>query len=91
MTGSTVMPCLRYRDAKRMISWLCDAFGFRPQAVYEDGSEGVAHAQLTLGNGMIMLGFAARRSVQPSAIHPGRSWRDHAESVPGRCRRRCDL
>jgi hypothetical protein len=57
MTGSTVIPCLRYRDAKRMISWLCDVFGFRPQAVYEDGSGGVAYAQLTLGNGMIMLGW----------------------------------
>jgi uncharacterized glyoxalase superfamily protein PhnB len=56
VNGSTVIPCLRYRDAKRMIDWLCDAFGFRPQAVYEDGSGGVAHAQLTLGNGMIMLG-----------------------------------
>ena len=33
MTGSTVIPCLRYRDAKRMIGWLCDAFGFRAQAV----------------------------------------------------------
>ena len=55
MTGSRVIPCLRYRDAKRMISWLCDTFGFRPQAVYEDCG-GVAHAQLTLGDGMIMLG-----------------------------------
>ena len=56
MTGSRVIPCLRYRDAKRMIGWLCDAFGFRAQAVYEDGSDGIAHAQLTLGDGMIMLG-----------------------------------
>ena len=56
MTGSTVIPCLRYRDAKYMIGWLRDAFGFRLQAVYEDGSGGVAHAQLTLGSGMIMLG-----------------------------------
>ena len=56
MTGSTVIPCLRYRDAKYMIGWLRDAFGFHPQAVYEDGSGGVAHAQLTLGSGMIMLG-----------------------------------
>ena len=56
MTGSTVIPCLRYRDAKYMIRWLRDAFGFHPQAVYEDGSGGVAHAQLTLGSGMIMLG-----------------------------------
>ena len=56
MTGSTVIPCLRYRDAKRMINWLCEAFGFRSQAVYEDASGGVAHAQLTLASGMIMLG-----------------------------------
>src|SRR5262245_54668998 len=55
MTGSRVIPCLRYRDAKRMIGWLCDAYGFRAQAVYEDGSDGIAHAQLTLGDGMIML------------------------------------
>ena len=33
MTGSRFTPCLRYRDAKRMIGWLCDAFGFRAQAV----------------------------------------------------------
>src|SRR5215813_15012553 len=56
MTGSRVTPCLRYRDAKRMIGSLCDAFGFRAQAVYEDGSDGIAHAQLTLDDGMIMLG-----------------------------------
>jgi uncharacterized glyoxalase superfamily protein PhnB len=41
-----------------MIGWLGDTFGFAPQAVYEDGQGGVAHAQLTLGNGMIMLGSA---------------------------------
>ena len=58
MTGSTVIPCLRYRDAKRMIGWLSDAFGFHPQAVHEDGAGGVAHAQLTLGSGMVMLGSA---------------------------------
>lgn len=38
MTGSTVIACLRYRDAQRMIGWLCDAFGFHPQAVHEDGA-----------------------------------------------------
>lgn len=58
MAGSTVIPCLRYREAKRMIGWLCEVFGFQPQAVHEDGAGGVAHAQLTLGNGMIMLGSA---------------------------------
>jgi uncharacterized glyoxalase superfamily protein PhnB len=58
MPGSSVIPCLRYRDARRMIAWLQDAFGFQPQAVYEDDRGGIAHAQLTLGSGMIMLGSA---------------------------------
>jgi uncharacterized glyoxalase superfamily protein PhnB len=56
--SSTVIPCLRYRDAPRMIGWLCDIFGFKRHAVYEDGQGGIAHAQLTLGPGMIMLGSA---------------------------------
>jgi len=55
---STVIPTLRYRDAPRMIGWLCDVFGFTRHAVYEDGQGGIAHAQLSLGPGMIMLGSA---------------------------------
>jgi uncharacterized glyoxalase superfamily protein PhnB len=56
MTSSTIIPCLRYRDAKRMIDWLCGTFGFQPHAVHDDGKGGIADAQLTLGSGMIMLG-----------------------------------
>ena len=55
---STIIPCLRYRDAPRMIEWLCQAFGFERHLVVEDGKGGIAHAQLTLGPGMIMLGTA---------------------------------
>ena len=53
---STVIPTMRYRDAPRMIDWLCDTLGFQKHAVHEDGAGGIAHAQLTLGDGMIMLG-----------------------------------
>jgi uncharacterized glyoxalase superfamily protein PhnB len=55
---STIIPCLRYRDAPQMIEWLCKAFGFERHLVVEDGKGGIAHAQLTLGPGMIMLGTA---------------------------------
>ena len=53
---ATVISCLRYRDAPAAIEWLCQAFGFEKQLVVpnEDGS--IAHAQLSFGNGMIMLG-----------------------------------
>lgn len=50
------MPCLRYRNAQVAIDWLCAAFGFEKQAVYPNDDDTIAHAQLTLGNGMIMLG-----------------------------------
>jgi uncharacterized glyoxalase superfamily protein PhnB len=39
-----------------MIDWLCEAFGFERHLVVEDGQGGIAHAQLTFGNSMIMLG-----------------------------------
>jgi uncharacterized glyoxalase superfamily protein PhnB len=64
---------MRYRDAPAAIEWLCDTFGFEPQLVVpnEDGS--IAHAQLSFGNGMIMLGSAfdteyGRLLKQPSEI-----------------------
>ena len=56
--GSAAIPCLRYRDAPAMIGWLCRAFGFERQLVVPmgEGTGMVAHAQLRLGGGMIMLG-----------------------------------
>lgn len=58
MPGSTIIPTLRYDNAPKMIEWLCEAFGFARHLVVEDGAGGIAHAQLTLGNAMIMLGSA---------------------------------
>jgi uncharacterized glyoxalase superfamily protein PhnB len=58
-TVSTIIPCFRYRDAPAAIEWLCRAFGFEKQAVYEGPGGTIAHAQLTFGNGMIMLGSAS--------------------------------
>lgn len=57
--GSTIIPSARYRDAHAAIDWLCRVFGFTRQAVYEGPNNTVAHAQLTLGGGMFMLGSAA--------------------------------
>ena len=57
---SSVIPCLRYRDAPAAIEWLCRVFGFQKQAVYPDANGGIAHAQLVLGGGMVMLGSVAK-------------------------------
>jgi uncharacterized glyoxalase superfamily protein PhnB len=52
----SVIPALQYEDAKAAIEFLCKAFGFTKNAVYEEPDGSVAHAQLTHGNGMVMLG-----------------------------------
>ena len=59
--ASTIIPCFRYRDAAAAIEWLCRAFGFEKQAVYPGEDGAIAHAQLTFGNGMIMLGSASNK------------------------------
>ena len=53
-----VWPTLRARDARRLIAFLVDAFGFEEVVVYGEGDH-VDHAQLAwpLGGG-IMLGSA---------------------------------
>ena len=53
-----IIPALRYRDAPAAVEWLCRAFGFARHLVVPDGFGGIVHAQLTLGNGMVMLGSA---------------------------------
>jgi len=53
---SNVIPTLRYRDARGAIDWLCLVFGLERHAVYEGEDGLIAHAQLTLDGGMIMLG-----------------------------------
>jgi uncharacterized glyoxalase superfamily protein PhnB len=57
-TVSTVIPAMRYRDANAAIEWLCKAFGFKKHLVVPGENGTVAHAQLSFGNGMIMLGSA---------------------------------
>ncbi|QEN90745.1 glyoxalase [Labrys sp. KNU-23] len=50
-------PALRYANARTMIDWLQEAFGFTLHACYGSGDV-VDHAQLALGSSMIMLGSA---------------------------------
>ncbi|MEM1176196.1 MAG: VOC family protein [Pseudomonadota bacterium] len=54
----TIIPTLRYHDARAAIDWLCDALGFEEHLVVSGDNGEVRHAQLTFGNGMIMLGSA---------------------------------
>lgn len=71
-----IVPYLRYEDAHAAIRFLEVAFGFRATLVVPDDSGGVSHAQLVLGDGMIMLGNV--RAEKPDERSP-RS----LDAVPG--------
>src|SRR3954470_15618853 len=58
-TRATIIPALRYRDAKAAIVFLCDGLGLQRHAVYEGEDGKIMHAELSFGNGMVMLGSVA--------------------------------
>ncbi|MDQ2735587.1 MAG: VOC family protein [Pseudomonadota bacterium] len=60
---SSVIPGLRYRDAPAAIEWLCRVIGFEKHLVVPGPDSTIAHAQLRLGGGMIMLGSAENGSA----------------------------
>ena len=53
---SAIIPGHRYRNAPAAIEWLCQVLGFERHAVHEGENGTIAHAELTLNGGMIMLG-----------------------------------
>ena len=71
--SSKIIPTMRYRDAPKMMQWLCNAFGFEKHFVVEDGAGGLSHAQLTFADSMIMIGSVrndefGRLQSTPSAL-----------------------
>ena len=62
--NTTIIPVLRYRDAPAAIEWLCHAFGFERHLVVPNDDGTIAHAQLSFGNGMIMLGSVRKNETE---------------------------
>ena len=52
----SLMSALSYRDPRSALAWLEKAFGFEVVMLIEDDSGAVAHAEMRLGNGLIMVG-----------------------------------
>ncbi len=63
-TKATVIPCLRYRDAPAAIDWLWRTFGFEKHLVVPNADGSIAHAQLSFGNGMLMLGSVQKEETE---------------------------
>ncbi|KND44904.1 VOC family protein [Streptomyces stelliscabiei] len=73
MTGRSdgrpsVYPTLLYADAKAAIRQLTEALGFTELSVYEGEDGVVQHAELTQGNGAVMVGSKGSGSVFDGAM-----------------------
>jgi uncharacterized glyoxalase superfamily protein PhnB len=67
--NSSVIPSIRYADAPAAIEWLCKAFGFQKNVVHPNPDGTIAHAQLTVGGGMVMLGSGEKGSTEAQGIY----------------------
>lgn len=63
-TKPTIIPVLRYWDAPAAIERLCQTFGFEKRLVVPNADGTIAHAQLSFGNGMIMLGSVIKNATE---------------------------
>jgi uncharacterized glyoxalase superfamily protein PhnB len=64
---------LYYRDAARMIDWLCEAFGFEVRLKIEGEGGRIEHSELTFGDGLIMVGqerSGAQRRFETAMLSP---------------------
>lgn len=61
-----IYPTLIYVDGRAAIDFLQAAFAFEPLTVFEDDDGRIAHAELRLGAGIIMLG--GRKIDAPIAL-----------------------
>lgn len=53
---ASLFPALRYRDADAAADFLARAFGFSHRALHRAADGSVAHAEMRLGNGIVMFG-----------------------------------
>lgn len=73
--GSTVIPCLRYRDCPAAIAWLCQVFDWRERLVIPGPDGTIAHAELVTGEGalprgMVMVGSVRKDDHDSFMKHP---------------------
>lgn len=64
VTGSSIIPVLRYKDAAAAMEWLADTLGFEKRLVVPGEGGAIVHAQLVCGTGMVMLG--SERDGEPA-------------------------
>lgn len=67
---SNIFPALHYREPEAALEWLKRAFGFEEKAVYRSDDGRVQHAELRLGDGLVMFGGIPADAGRPDGVQP---------------------
>ena len=65
----SLYPVLKYEDASAALDFLEQAFGFERLAVHEGENGAIAHAEMKLGDEVVMFGSAGEGFVRVSAFN----------------------
>lgn len=50
------IPSVVYKDNRAALEWLQKAFGFEPSMVLTDSQDNIVHAEMSFGDGVVMIG-----------------------------------
>lgn len=77
-----IIPMIAYEDVASALEWLARAFGFRERMRFQEPDGRITHAEMELGDGVIMLASPTLEYQSPKrhreACEQARSW----SSVP---------
>ena len=65
----TIFPEILYRDAHKTREWIERALGFRPTLTVPDANGSLKHAELRLGDGVVMVGAAPQSGQFQGLTH----------------------
>jgi len=69
MPTQNIFSAIRYRNPDRALEWLTEVFGFEEKAVYRDDDGVIHHAELRLGDSLVMFGQADNTAAEPGHRH----------------------
>lgn len=72
------IPSVIYKDNRAALKWLQDAFGFEPSEVLTDADGNIVHAEMSHGDGVVMIGNEwADWTRSPQAVAGANTQRIH--------------
>jgi uncharacterized glyoxalase superfamily protein PhnB len=78
------IPSIIYKDNGAALKWLQEAFGFEPSEVLTDSNGGIVHAEMSHGEGVVMIGSEfAEWTKSPASVGGKNTQRVHVRLGQG--------